>query len=163
MADVFIALGSNIGDRKANIAEGLRRLVIPPDIQIEKTSSLYFTEPIGYVGQDWFLNSVIKVMTTLSPKNLLYHCQKIEEEMGRVRTMVWGPRLIDLDILLYGGEVIEDDELIIPHPLMHTRRFVLMPLVEIAPDVLHPKLNKTVSELLRLLKDGHKVEVYKEQ
>ncbi len=160
MANVFIGLGSNIGDRKKNIAEAINLLSNSPDVKLEKTSSLYITEPIGYVGQDWFLNSVVEITTSLSPRDLLYQCQAIEEQMGRVRTMQWGPRIIDLDIILYGDEVIEDDELIIPHPNMHKRRFVLLPLVEIAPDVLHPKLNKTASELLQVLKDGHKVEVY---
>ncbi len=159
---VFIGLGSNVGDRKKNIAEAINLLHTPPDIKVENKSSLYLTEPIGYVGQDPFLNSVVEVSTLLSPDDLLHRCQAIEEQMGRVRTMMWGPRLIDLDILLYGDEIIEDNELIIPHPQMHIRKFVLLPLVEIAPDVLHPKLNKTVSELLRLLEDGHKVEVYKD-
>ena len=162
MAEAFIGLGSNIGDRKANIAEALRRLDTPPDIKIQKRSSLYITEPIGYVGQDLFLNSVIEVNTCLSARDLLSHCLEIEEEMGRVRTMPWGPRIIDLDILLYGDEIIEDNEIIIPHPHLHARKFVLLPLVEIAPDIRHPKLNKTATELLRLLKDGHQVEVYRE-
>ncbi len=159
---VFIGLGSNVGDRKKNIAEAINLLDTPPDIKVEKKSSLYLTEPIGYVGQDPFLNSVVEVSTRHSPDDLLHRCQAIEEHMGRVRTMMWGPRLIDLDILLYGDEIIEDNELIIPHPQMHMRRFVLLPLVEIAPEARHPKLNKTVSELLRLLEDGHKVEVYKD-
>ncbi len=162
MAKVFIGLGTNIGDRKRNITEATNLLDNPPDIKVGKRSSLYSTEPIGYVGQDWFLNSVVEVLTQLSPKDLLSRCQMIEEQMGRVRTMLWGPRLIDLDILLYGDEIVENDDLIIPHPLMHKRRFVLVPLVEIAPDVLHPKLNKTVSELLHHLKDAHKVEVYRD-
>ncbi len=162
MGDVFIGLGSNIGDRKKNISEAIRLLDNPPDITVEKKSSLYNTDPIGYVGQDWFLNSVVEIMTRLSPKDLLSRCQAIEEQMGRVRTMPWGPRIIDLDILLYGGEIIEDDALIIPHPHLHKRGFVLVPLAEIAPDILHPRLNKTAVELLRQIKDGHKVDVYRE-
>ena|SRR3972149_3245201 len=162
LIEAFIGLGSNMGDRKTHIEEAVHLLDNPPDIKIEQSSALYVTEPIGYVGQDWFLNSVVKVITTLSPHDLLHHCQAIEDHMGRVRTMLWGPRIIDLDILLYGKEIIEDDELIIPHPNMHKRRFVLVPLVEIAPMALHSKLNKTAAELLRLLKDGHKVEVYRE-
>ncbi len=162
MTRVFIGLGSNIGDRKKNLEEAMRLLDTPPDIKVEKGSSLYTTEPIGYVGQDWFLNSVVEISTLLSPMDLLHRCQAIEEQMGRVRIMLWGPRTIDLDILLYGEEIVEDDELIIPHPNMHKRGFVLVPLAEIAPEVIHPKLNKKASELLRQLKDGHKVEVYKE-
>ena len=162
MGDVFISLGSNIGDRKKNILEPIRLLDTPPDITVEKKSSLYSTDPIGYVGQDWFLNSVVEITTRLSPKDLLSRCQAIEEQMGRARTMPWGPRIIDLDLLLYGGETIEDNELIIPHPHLHKRGFVLVPLAEIAPDILHPKFNKTAVELLRQVKDGHKVDVYRE-
>lgn len=162
MGDVFIGLGSNIGDRKKNILEAIRLLDNPPEITVEKKSSLYSTDPIGYVGQDWFLNSVVEIITRLSPKDLLSRCQSIEDQMGRVRTMPWGPRIIDLDILLYGGEIIEDDELIIPHPHLHKRGFVLVPLAEIAPDILHPGLNKTAVELLHQIKDGHKVDVYRE-
>lgn len=160
MATVFISLGSNIGDRRKNIEQAINLLEGMPDITIEKRSSLYLTEPIGYVGQDFFLNSVIEVETGLSPDDLLHRCQVVEDQMGRVRTMLWGPRVIDLDLLLYNGEIVEDDELIIPHPLMHNRRFVLIPLVEIAPDVIHPKLKMTASELLLHIKDGHKVEKY---
>ncbi len=160
MATAYIGLGSNIGDRKKNIEDAINLIEITPDIKIIKKSSLYITEPIGYVGQDCFLNSVIEVITKLSPDELLHRCQAIEDKMGRVRTMFWGPRIIDLDILLFGDEIVEDDKLIIPHPLMHNRRFVLIPLVEIAPDIMHPKLNKTASELLHQLKDGHKVEKY---
>lgn len=159
MAEVFIGLGSNMGDRKAYLADALRLLNTSSDIKVEKTSSLYLTEPIGRFGQDWFINSVVEVSTRLTPKELLHRCQAIEDQMGRIRTMPWGPRIIDLDILLYGEEIIEDDELIIPHPHMHTRRFVLVPLVEIAPDARHPKMNKTASELLRQLKDNAKVEI----
>jgi len=161
MTKVYIGLGSNMGDKKKNIEEALRLLDNPPDLIIEKRSSLYSTEPIGYVGQDWFLNSVVEVSTLLSPGELLSRCQAIEEHMGRVRTMPWGPRIIDLDILLYGEEIVEEDGLIIPHPNMHRRGFVLLPLSEIAPEAVHPKLNKKVVELLRQLKDRHKVEIYR--
>lgn len=160
MATAFIGLGSNIRDRKKNIEEAVTLLENTPDIKIEKRSSLYITDPIGYVGQDFFLNAVIEISTMLSPRDLLHRCLEIEEQMGRVRIMEWGPRLIDLDLLLYGEDIIEDEELIVPHPLMHNRRFVLIPLVEIAPDVIHPKLHQTASELLYSLKDGHKVEKY---
>lgn len=160
MTTAFISLGTNIGDRRKNIEQAIKLLEGTPDIKIIKKSSLYLTEPIGYVGQDSFLNSVIEVETGLSPDDLLHRCLSVEDQMGRVRTMFWGPRVIDLDLLLYNGEIVEDDELIIPHPLMHNRRFVLIPLVEIAPDVKHPKLNMTASELLLHIKDGHKVEKY---
>ncbi len=162
MIDAFIGIGTNLGDRKKHISEALERLGKRTDIKIIKSSSLYVTEPIGYVGQDWFLNCVVEVMTTMPPRELLKHCQSIEEHMGRTRTMQWGPRIIDLDILLYNDAVIEDEELTIPHPNMDKRRFVLIPLVEIAPDVIHPGINKTVTDLLKHLDDAHKVDVYRE-
>ncbi len=158
----FIGIGTNIGDRRKQIEEAMRLLDTPPKIKIVKSSALYVTEPMGYVGQDWFLNCVVEINTTLLPHELLYHCQAIEDRMGRTRTMMWGPRSIDLDILLYNDETIADDELVIPHPNMHKRRFVLVPLVEIAPDIIHPTLNKTVTDLLKNLKDAHKVDLYRE-
>ncbi len=162
MINAFIGIGTNLGDRKKHIAEALERLERRTDIKVIKSSSLYVTEPIGYVGQDWFLNCVVEVMTSMPPRELLSHCLSIEEQMGRTRTMQWGPRIIDLDILLYDDTVIEDDELTVPHPNMDKRRFVLVPIVEIAPDVIHPKLNKTVTDLLKNLKDAHKVDLYRE-
>lgn len=158
----FIGIGTNVGDRKKHIEQAMRLLENPPNVKIIKSSALYVTEPIGYVGQDWFLNCVVEITTTITPHELLYHCQAIEEQMGRTRTMMWGPRTIDLDILLYNDECIADDALVIPHPNMHKRRFVLVPLVEIAPDIIHPTLNKTVTDLLQNLKDTHKVDVYRE-
>ena len=158
----FIGIGTNVGDRKKHIEQAMRLLENPPNVKIIKSSALYVTEPIGYVGQDWFLNCVVEITTTIPPHELLYHCQAIEEQMGRTRTMMWGPRTIDLDILLYNDECIADDALVIPHPNMHKRRFVLVPLVEIAPDIIHPTLNKTVTDLLQNLKDTHKVDVYRE-
>lgn len=162
LINAFIGIGTNLGDRKKHIAEALERLERRTDIKVIKSSSLYVTEPIGYVGQDWFLNCVVEVMTSMPPRELLSHCLSIEEQMGRTRTMQWGPRIIDLDILLYDDTVIEDDELTVPHPNMDKRRFVLVPIVEIAPDVIHPKLNKTVTDLLKNLKDAHKVDLYRE-
>lgn len=162
MINAFIGIGTNMGDRKKHIAEAIQLLEKQTDVKIIRTSALYVTEPIGYVGQDWFLNCVVEVMTALPPHELLSHCMAIEEQMGRTRTMQWGPRIIDLDILLYNDAVIDDDELTIPHPNMDKRRFVLVPLVEIAPDIIHPKLNKTVTDLLQHLKDTHKVDVYRE-
>ncbi len=160
LINAFIGIGTNLGDRKNHIAEAIQLLDNKTDINIIRSSSLYVTEPIGYVGQDWFLNCVVEIMTTLPPHDLLSHCLAIEDQMGRIRTMQWGPRIIDLDILLYSDSVIEDDELTIPHPNMDRRRFVLAPLVEIAPDVIHPKLNRTVADLLQHLNDTHKVDLY---
>ncbi|MEK6583347.1 MAG: 2-amino-4-hydroxy-6-hydroxymethyldihydropteridine diphosphokinase, partial [Nitrospirota bacterium] len=101
MITAFIGIGTNVGDRKKHIEQAMRLLENPPNVKIIKSSALYVTEPIGYVGQDWFLNCVVEISTTIPPHELLYHCQAIEEKMGRTRTMMWGPRTIDLDILLY--------------------------------------------------------------
>jgi 2-amino-4-hydroxy-6-hydroxymethyldihydropteridine diphosphokinase len=112
---------------------------------------------MGYREQDDFVNAVVEIETGLSPDELLDQCRSIEEELGRVRTIRWGPRTIDVDLLLYGTVVIETPELTIPHPLLHSRRFVLAPLCEIAPQAFHPKLQKTASDLLRELVDQHRV------
>lgn len=163
MVEAYISFGTNLGDRKKNIEEALSLLQKNPGVKIEKTSSLYLTEPIGYVGQDYFLNGVIMIKTNLSPRELLSLCQQIENHMGRKRTIPWGPRIIDLDILLYNNKIIEEDDLIIPHPYMHKRRFILTPLSEIAPQLIHPVLGKSIYTMLKELKDSKKVEIYSDK
>lgn len=147
----YIGLGSNLGDRRKNLDDAVRLLSGAPGIGNVKVSSYYETEPVGYEVQGLFLNAAASLETTLLPTELLHVCQDIENRLGRIRTVRWGPRTIDLDILLFGGSIIDIPELEIPHPLMHERAFVLKPLCELAPDVLHPVLKKTALVLLNSL------------
>ncbi len=157
----YIGLGSNIGDRAENLKRAIDFLKTKEGFEVKKGSSYYETKPVGFKEQGWFLNAVVEVETSLSPEGILRVCQEIEDEMGRKRGVRWGPRIIDLDILLYGDSIIDREDLKIPHPLMHNRKFVLVPLVEIAPEVIHPVLKKTVSSLLRELQDEQQVRRYK--
>ncbi|MBN1254685.1 MAG: 2-amino-4-hydroxy-6-hydroxymethyldihydropteridine diphosphokinase [Deltaproteobacteria bacterium] len=156
---VYLGLGSNLGDKVAQCLLALKEVSADNHNQIKAVSSLYKTEPIGYRDQDWFINCVAEVSTTLPPHPLQEFLQGIEQSMGRKRTVKMGPRIIDLDILLYGNEVIEEEDLVIPHPRLHERRFVLVPLMELVPDLLHPILKKTVTDLLKEREDGS-VELY---
>jgi 2-amino-4-hydroxy-6-hydroxymethyldihydropteridine diphosphokinase len=125
--------------------------------RVTAVSSLYCTEPVGYREQEEFINAVAEIETELPPRDLLAVCQAIENELGRVRLVRWGPRAVDLDILLYGNIVIKMPDLLIPHPQLSLRGFVLVPLCEIAPHVVHPVLKKTVAHLFHVLKDTHRV------
>lgn len=131
---VYLGLGANIGDRESNLRDAVRMLR-ERGCELTAASSLYETKPVGITDQPDFLNAVIAVKTALDPRDLLAVCRKIEQEMGRVRTLRYGPRVIDIDILLYEGTESNDDELTIPHPRIPDRAFVLVPLAEIAPDV----------------------------
>jgi len=144
---IYLGLGSNLGDRRANLARAVMGLEAP-DLRVKRTSSIYETEPRDVPQQPWFLNQVIEVETDLFPKQLLSRIQKIEREMGRKRIVSKGPRVIDIDILLFGDSVLATPELEIPHPRMIERRFVLEPLAELAPDLRHPVTTRTVHELL---------------
>lgn len=152
MKTAYISLGSNMGDREQEIAAALRGLEAR-GVRVVKQSSIYSTEPVDVETQAWFLNCVVEVETELMPKQLLKALQQIESELGRRRTVRRGPRVIDLDILLYGSSVIRTAELEIPHPRMIRRRFMLVPLAEIAPTVRHPVEDKTVEELLAETED----------
>jgi 2-amino-4-hydroxy-6-hydroxymethyldihydropteridine diphosphokinase len=151
----YIGIGSNLGDKIATCRRALELLARAG--MVTKVSSFYCTEPVGYENQEEFVNAVVELETGLSPLALLAACHVIEDELGRGRLIRWGPRTIDLDILLCGDQVIKTDELTVPHPLMAARGFVLVPLAEIAPQVVHPVLHKTAAELLRDLRDTHRV------
>ena len=155
---VYIGIGSNLGDRRANTIEAIDRVKALPATKVVRSSSLYESEPLGD-AKTWFVNSVIELETELPAEQLLKRLKAIEEAMGRkrVKGKRWGSRIIDLDILLVDQDVIEKRTLRVPHKEMHKRRFVLMPLAELAPHVIHPQLGQSVSTLLATVKDDKRV------
>ncbi len=143
---IYLSLGSNVGDRGANLGEAIARLA--PSVRVLRVSPIYETEPVDYADQGWFLNLALEAVTGLAPHALLAHTAAIERAMGRQRAIPKGPRTIDIDILFYGDAVVDTPELEIPHPRMAKRRFVLQPLADLAPEVRHPLTGQTVRKML---------------
>jgi 2-amino-4-hydroxy-6-hydroxymethyldihydropteridine diphosphokinase len=153
---VFLSLGSNVGDRAANLYAAIAALPAA-GVQARNVSAFYETEPVDYLPQDWFLNCVVEGETDLPAGTLLAELRGIEARMGSKKLIAKGPRVLDIDILLYGDETIATAELQIPHPRMTLRRFVLVPLAEIAPELRHPSWNATAKELLAATSDHSEV------
>jgi len=157
-AKVYLGIGSNLGDRRANISNALSMLEETDGIAVKTVSSCYETEPVGPVtAQNDFYNVVAEIETTLGPHELLARANAVEHALGRVRGERWGPRTIDIDVLLWDEQVIDEEGLSVPHPEMARRAFVLFPLAEIAPGVVHPTARKTIAELASQLDDGCRV------
>jgi len=152
---VHLSLGSNVGDREEQLRRAIERLC--PLGRVAQISSFYETEPVEFIEQPWFLNCAVALETAMQPEPLMKSLLLLEEELGRRRVQKKGPRMIDLDILLFGDLIIHTGELTIPHPAMQGRRFVLEPLAEIAPQARHPVLKKTMRELLHELPPGQGV------
>lgn len=148
MIAAYLGLGTNLGDLEENIKKAVDLLKETPGIKVEAVSGTYETVPVSDIEQSDYLNAAVKIKTKLDPHDLLEVCQQLEKKLGRTQTKQWAPRIIDIDILLYDDLIIDkDDDLIIPHPLMHERYFVLKPLKEIAAEVEHPVFEKTIKEL----------------
>ena len=153
---VYLSLGSNLGDRVENLRQAIAKLPAA-GARVTRTSSFYETEPVDFLQQAWFVNCAVQAETDLAPLDLLHALRAIEAQIGSKKLVPKGPRLLDIDILLYADEIIETAELHIPHPRMHLRRFVLVPVNEIAPRVLHPQLELSISELLERCQDAAEV------
>jgi 2-amino-4-hydroxy-6-hydroxymethyldihydropteridine diphosphokinase len=147
----YLALGSNLGNREDILKQAIRKLHEQPGIRVKRVSSVYETDPVGYVDQDAFLNMVIAVETSLTAEQLLEAALAIEKELGRVRTVRWGPRTLDIDVLLYGESRIDKEHLHIPHPEMTKRAFVLVPLQDVWKSETLPVYNNSISHFLSIL------------
>jgi 2-amino-4-hydroxy-6-hydroxymethyldihydropteridine diphosphokinase len=157
---VYIGIGSNLGNRRENFLEAVMRLSKLPDTRVIKESSLYESEPLGD-AKEWYVNGAVEIETRFKPEMLLKKFKNIERAMGRKKVKKrWGARIIDLDILLYDAAVVKKKNLRVPHPEMPNRKFVLLPLSEIAPQVIHPELGVTISELLIKLKDNKRIHLF---
>jgi 2-amino-4-hydroxy-6-hydroxymethyldihydropteridine diphosphokinase len=146
---IFLAIGANLGDRAANLQQALAALA--PHVTVLACSPIYETDPWGYTEQPAFLNQVVQAQTSLSPRELLHHIKDIETRLGRAPSIRYGPRLIDIDILFYGDTVLDSPPLTIPHPRLHERAFVLIPLADLAPQWVHPVFGQRIATLLENL------------
>ncbi|ULG74105.1 2-amino-4-hydroxy-6-hydroxymethyldihydropteridine diphosphokinase [Macrococcus brunensis] len=157
MSTIYLSLGSNIGDRRQQLTDAVR--LLGEQAQVKKVSSVYETAPVGGVEQDDFYNICVELESEQAPEEILAMCQAIESQLNRVRIVHWGPRTIDLDILMIDDYIIETEDLKVPHPYMLERSFVLIPLAEIAPEAIHPKAKKMIKELVHEDKEVRKTEV----
>jgi 2-amino-4-hydroxy-6-hydroxymethyldihydropteridine diphosphokinase len=163
LATIYLGLGSNLGDREKNLRRALKELKSLNSVKILKKSSIYETEPVGFKDQNWFLNAVIKIKTQIPPLSLFYLLKGIEKRLGRTKGKRWGSRKIDLDLLLYDGVIMNEDKLILPHPQMHKRRFVLIPLLELDRGAKHPVLNLTFKKLLENIEKSQEVKLFSKE
>ncbi len=158
MKTAYIGIGSNLGDRRQNCLRAIERMERIRGCELTGRSDWYLTKPVGVNGQEWYVNGVVSLSTKIAPQDLLRNLLSIEAEMGRVRKERWDSRVIDLDILLYGHEIIHEENLKVPHPLMHMRKFVLVPLVQMDPNLIHPSLGVSMAELLqRIPNNGQEI------
>lgn len=156
----YIGIGSNMGDRLGYIQQSVTMLSSFDGIDVLETSGFYETEPYGFKEQNWFVNAIIKIKTTLLPIDLLHACQSVEEKLGRVRGKKWGPRTIDLDILFYDNLVVSSDILTIPHPGMKDRAYCIVPMLELDENFVHPVLKKTMLQIHSDLESVDEVFLY---
>jgi len=155
----YLGLGANLGDSEGQLREALERLNAAEEVEVTRVSTFYRNPPLGPPDQPWYVNAAARVRTRLGPEELLRLLQQVETALGRVRGEHWGPRRLDLDLLLYNGEVIFAPDLVVPHPEMHRRGFVLVPLAEIAPQAWHPVLGKSAVDLLAELNPADRAAV----
>lgn len=152
-----------MGDRLESLRKAIQLLDKSDQIKVELVSSIYETDPIGYIDQACFLNAVIKISTSLQPEELLQACLRIELKLGRKREIRWGPRTLDLDILLYNQENIETESLLVPHPRMQERAFVIIPLMELDPDIKLPNVNASLDDIVEQIPDKEGVRLWKQK
>jgi len=162
MENVFLGIGSNVGDRLGFLEKAVRQLRTIPGTKVVKVSSVYETEPVGVKDQSYFLNAAVAAQTSISAEEFYAHIKLIEKELGRVQSVRWGPREIDIDILLFGDHVIDTSSLVVPHSEMLNRKFVLQPLAEIAPTTAHPLAHRTIEVLLTECSDPNVVRKFPE-
>jgi 2-amino-4-hydroxy-6-hydroxymethyldihydropteridine diphosphokinase len=155
----YLGLGANLDDPRRQLSEALERLNAAEEVEVTRISAFYRNPPLGPADQPWYINAAARVRTRLGPEELLRLLQQVEAALGRVRGEHWGPRRLDLDLLLYNGEVIFAPDLVVPHPEMHRRGFVLVPLAEIAPQAWHPVLGKSAGDLLSELNPADRAAV----